>query len=52
MFYTKCLDMNTKSKMEIKVFGEQAKAINKGDSFLAKVDSVEGRTVVILERIN
>lgn len=44
--------MNTKNKMQIKVFEEQAKAINKGDSFLAKIDSVEERTVVVLERIN
>ena len=35
---------------EIKVFGETAKAINEGDKFIAKVGSVEGRTVVTLVR--
>jgi len=44
--------MNTSQKLQIKVFGEDAKAINEGDSFLAKVTAVEGRTVVILERTN
>ena len=33
---------------EIKVFGDKAKAINEGDEFVAKVGSVEGRTVVTL----
>ncbi|KKM27929.1 hypothetical protein LCGC14_1569860 [marine sediment metagenome] len=33
---------------EIKVFGETAKQINEGDKFIAKVGSVEGRTVVTL----
>ena len=44
--------MNTKTKMQIKVFGDEAKAINEDDLFLARVDSVEGRRVVILERTN
>ena len=35
-------------KEEIKVFGDKAKAINEGDKFIAKVGSVEGRTVVTL----
>ena len=40
------------NKLQIKVFGNDAKAINEGDSFLAKVTTIEGRTVVILERTN
>jgi len=38
--------------MEIKVFGADAKGINEGDIFTAKVGSVEGRTVVTLVRDN
>jgi len=35
--------------MKIKVYGEQAKQIKEGQIFKAKLDDVEGRTVVILE---
>lgn len=35
--------------MKIKIFGEQTKEIKEGQTFIAKIDSVEGRTVVILE---
>jgi len=35
--------------MIIKVYGEQAKQIKEGQKFIAKLDDVEGRTVVILE---
>ncbi len=41
-----------KQKIEVKVFGEKAKAINEGDEFVAKVGDVEGRTVVTLVRRN
>ena len=34
--------------MEISVFGYKATQIKDGDIFIAKVDSVEGRTVVRL----
>jgi hypothetical protein len=44
--------MNTKTKMVIKVFGEDAKAISEGDRFLARVGSVEGRTIINLERVS
>jgi len=44
--------MNTSQKLQIKVFGDDAKAISEGDSFLATVTSVEGRKVVILEMAN
>ena len=43
--YPRVYDCN----MEIKVFGEQAKQIHTGQTFTARIDSVEGRTVVILE---
>ena len=33
---------------EIKVFGEKAKQIQKGDIFIASVGYVDGRTVVTL----
>jgi hypothetical protein len=36
---------------QIKVFGDNAKEISQGDKFIAKVDSVEGRTVVTLVRV-
>lgn len=35
--------------MQIKIYGEQAKAIKEGQTFTAKITSVEGRTVVVLE---
>ena len=35
--------------MQIKVFGEKAKEIEEGQVFIAKVSSVEGRDVIILE---
>lgn len=35
-------------RIEIKVFGDKAKAINEGDEFVAEVGDVEGRTVVTL----
>jgi hypothetical protein len=44
--------MNTQNKMQIKVFGNKAKAISEDDLFLARVSSVEGKDVVILERVN
>lgn len=34
--------------MKLKIYGETAKQIKKGDIFTATIDSVEGRTVVIL----
>lgn len=36
---------------EIKVFGDEAKAITDGEIFVAKVGSVEGRTVTTLTSI-
>ncbi len=39
--------MNTRN--QIKIYGEQAKAIKEGQIFTAKITNVEGRTVVILE---
>jgi hypothetical protein len=36
---------------EIFVFGEQAKAINEGDTFKASVHHVEGRKVVKLVKV-
>ena len=36
---------------QIKVFGDEAKAIEEGQIFKAIVTSVEGRTVVILEPV-
>ena len=36
------------SKQVIKVFGNEADSIKKGDIFIATIDSVEGRTVVKL----
>lgn len=35
--------------MQIKVFGEKAKEIEEGQVFIAKISSVEGRDVIILE---
>lgn len=35
--------------MQIKVYGDQAKQIKKGQTFTARVGSVEGATVVVLE---
>jgi len=35
--------------MQLKIYGEQAKQIKQGQTFTAKLDDVEGRTVVILE---
>lgn len=37
--------------MQLKIYGEQAKQINEGDTFIAKIGDVEGRTVVTLENI-
>ena len=37
--------------MEIKVFGEKAKQIENGQIFKARLDSVEGRDIVILEPV-
>lgn len=38
--------------MQLKIYGEDAKKIKEGQIFTAKIDSVEGRTVVILESEN
>lgn len=35
----------------IKVFGEKAKEIENGQVFIARLDSVEGRDIVILEPV-
>jgi hypothetical protein len=35
----------------IKVFGEEAKKIEEGQIFKARLDSVEGRDVIILEPV-
>lgn len=35
--------------MQIKVFGEKAREIESGQVFIAKVKSIEGRDVVVLE---
>ena len=35
----------------IKVFGEEAKKIEVGQIFIARLDSVEGRDIVILEPV-
>lgn len=35
--------------MKIKVYPKQVKGIKEGQIFIAKIDSVEGRTVIILE---
>ena len=39
----------TKQSLKIKVFGEQARNMREGQVFIAKVTSVEGHPVVILE---
>lgn len=41
--------MNTSQKLQIKVFGDKAKAINEDDIFIASVGDVEGRIVVTLK---
>ena len=38
-------------KLEIKVFGEKAEQITEGQTFVATLGSVEGRTVVTLESV-
>ena len=38
--------------MEIKVYGDKAKQVKEGDVFKASIDSIEGRTVVTLVKIN
>ncbi len=35
--------------MQIKIYGEQAREIENGQVFIAKVTSIEGRDVVVLE---
>jgi hypothetical protein len=40
----------TKQNLTIKVFGEQARNMKEGQVFVAKVTSVEGHPVVILEQ--
>ena len=35
----------------IKVFGEEAKKIESGQVFIARLDSVEGRDIAILEPV-
>lgn len=35
--------------MQLKIYGKEAKQIKEGQIFIAKIDSVEGRTVIILE---
>ncbi len=35
--------------MQTKVCGEQAKQIKEGQKFIARITSVEGRTIAILE---
>ena len=35
--------------MQLKIYGEDAKQIHAGQTFTARIDSVEGRTIVILE---
>lgn len=37
--------------MNLKIYGQDAKMIKEGDIFKAEIDSVEGRTVVNLVRI-
>jgi len=37
---------------QIKLFGQDAKSINKGDIFIPSFDSVEGHDVVILKKSN
>lgn len=37
---------------QIKVFGRDAKSINKGDIFIPSFDSVEGHDVVTLKKSN
>jgi hypothetical protein len=37
---------------QIKLFGSEAKSINKGDIFIPSFDSVEGHDVVILNKSN
>jgi hypothetical protein len=39
----------TKQNLKIKVFGEQARNMKEGQVFVAKLDSVEGHPVAILE---
>ena len=43
--------MNTQT-LQIKVFGDEAKAVKKGDIFIPYFDSVEGHDVVTLVRNN
>ncbi len=38
--------------MQLKIYGDKAKQIKEGQIFIAKITSIEGRTVVILEAEN
>lgn len=42
----------TKEVKMIKLFGDRAEGVKAGQLFIARVDSVEGRNMVILEPIN
>ena len=35
--------------MQLKIYGKNAKQIKEGQTFIAKITSVEGRTVLVLE---